>query len=95
MSPGKNVKKWLSGFYQHDNFAKLCHNIPETENATPPHWVSRQRHDFKNGRQLAAWLGLTPGRHRSGGKSKLGGITKAGDRRPNTASYRHLGKRLY
>lgn len=37
-------------------------------------------HDFKNGRQLAAWLGLTPGQHSSGGKSKLGGITKAGDR---------------
>lgn len=37
-------------------------------------------HDFKNGRQLAAWLGLTPGQHSSGGKSRLGCITKAGDR---------------
>jgi transposase len=37
-------------------------------------------HDFRNGRQLAAWLGLTPGQHSSGGKSKLGRITKAGDR---------------
>lgn len=36
-------------------------------------------HDFKNGRQLAAWLGLTPSQYSSGGKSKLGRITKAGD----------------
>lgn len=37
-------------------------------------------HDFKNGRQLAAWLGLVPGQHSSGGKDRLGRITKAGDR---------------
>lgn len=36
-------------------------------------------HDFKNGRQLAARLGLTPSQYSSGGKSKLGRITKAGD----------------
>ena len=35
-------------------------------------------HDFKNGRQLAAWR-LTPSQYSSGGKSKLGRITKAGD----------------
>ena len=34
---------------------------------------------FKNGRQFAAWLGLTPKQRSSGGKSKLGGITKHGD----------------
>jgi len=32
-------------------------------------------HDFKNGRQLAAWLGLVPGQYSSGGKVKLGHIT--------------------
>lgn len=37
-------------------------------------------HDFKNGRQLAAWLGLVPAQYSSGGKAKLGKITKAGDR---------------
>lgn len=36
-------------------------------------------HDFKSGRQLAAWLGLTPSQYSSGGKSKPGRITKAGD----------------
>jgi transposase len=36
--------------------------------------------DFRNGRQLAAWLGLVPGQYSSGGKTRLGRITKAGDR---------------
>lgn len=35
--------------------------------------------DFRNGRQLAAWLGLVPGQYSSGGKQRLGRITKAGD----------------
>ena len=34
---------------------------------------------FKNGRQLAAWLGLVPKQHSSGGKSVLLGISKRGD----------------
>jgi transposase len=36
-------------------------------------------HDFENGRQFSAWLGLVPRQHSSGGKAKLGRITKAGD----------------
>jgi transposase len=36
-------------------------------------------HDFRNGQQVAAWLGLTPSQYRSGGKQRLGHITKAGD----------------
>lgn len=36
-------------------------------------------HEFKCGRQLAAWIGLVPGQHSSGGKPRLGRITKAGD----------------
>lgn len=34
---------------------------------------------FKNGHQLAAWLGLTPRQHSTGGKSNLLGISKRGD----------------
>jgi len=36
-------------------------------------------HDFANGRQLSAWLGLVPGQYSSGGKTRLGRITKSGD----------------
>ena len=35
---------------------------------------------FKHGREFAAWLGLVPKQHSSGGKVRLGGITKRGDR---------------
>ena len=35
--------------------------------------------DFKNGRQVAAWIGLVSGQYSSGGKARLGRITKAGD----------------
>lgn len=34
---------------------------------------------FANGRQLAAWLGLVPRQHSSGGKEVLMGISKCGD----------------
>jgi transposase len=34
---------------------------------------------FRNGRQLAAWLGLVPRQHSSGDKQRLLGITKRGD----------------
>lgn len=35
---------------------------------------------FRSGRQFAAWLGLTPQQHSTGGKMQLGGISKQGDR---------------
>ena len=34
---------------------------------------------FKNGRELAAWLGLVPRQHSTGGKQTLLGISKRGD----------------
>ncbi len=36
-------------------------------------------HDFRNGRQVAAWLGLVPRQHSSGGKTRLSGISKRGN----------------
>jgi transposase len=35
---------------------------------------------FSSGREFAAFLGLTPRQHSSGGKERVGGITKMGDR---------------
>lgn len=35
---------------------------------------------FANGRQLAAWLGIVPKQHSTGGKARLLGISKRGDR---------------
>ncbi|MBA1157066.1 IS110 family transposase [Microvirga mediterraneensis] len=36
---------------------------------------------FKSGRHFSAWLGLTPKQHSSGGKHRLGGISRAGHER--------------
>ena len=35
---------------------------------------------FKTGRDLAAWIGLVPRQNSSGGKERLGGISRAGNR---------------
>ena len=35
---------------------------------------------FKSGRQCAAWIGLVPRQNSTGGKERLGGISKQGDR---------------
>jgi transposase len=35
---------------------------------------------FQSGRNFSAWIGLVPKQHSSGGKDKLGSISKQGDR---------------
>lgn len=41
-------------------------------------------HGFKSGRDLAAWIGLTPRAHSSGGKERLGAISKRGNHQLRT-----------
>ena len=36
---------------------------------------------FQSGRHLAAWIGLTPKEHSTGGKQRMGGISRAGNER--------------
>jgi transposase len=36
---------------------------------------------FESGRHLAAWVGLTPKEHSTGGKPRMGGISRAGNQR--------------
>ena len=36
---------------------------------------------FRSGRHLAAWIGLTPKEHSTGGKQRMGGISRAGNER--------------
>lgn len=40
---------------------------------------TRDPADFKSGRHFAAWLGLVPRQHLTGGVDRLGGISKRGD----------------
>lgn len=56
-------------------------------------------HAFRSGRYFAAWIGLTPKAHSSGGKERLGTISKCGNRQLRTlliigaTSIVKLGKR--
>lgn len=72
----------ISAWSKQDNAAKalltLCGVGPVTASAAVA--TAGDVSVFKNGREFAAWLGLVPKQNSSGGKSKLGAITKRGDR---------------
>ncbi|MDP1534901.1 MAG: IS110 family transposase, partial [Rubrivivax sp.] len=76
-----------------DTAARQLMQLPGVGPTTATALVSTigRGHDFSNGRQLSAWLGLVPGQYSSGGKQRLGHITKAGD--PYLRSLLVLGAR--
>lgn len=64
---------------------EMCQRIGKIEGigpitATALVAAAGDRTCFKNGRQFAAWLGLVPKQRSSGGKARLFGISKRGDR---------------
>lgn len=71
----------ISTLARHSTEVKQFMQLPGVGPTTATALLSTIGHgrDFKCGRQLSAWLGLTPGQYSSGGKSRLGHITKAGD----------------
>jgi transposase len=71
------IKAW-----HHDNAAsQRLETIPGIGPLTASAMVASigDAKTFKNGRQLAAWLGLVPRQDSSGGKERLLGISKRGD----------------
>jgi transposase len=56
---------------------QLCGIGPQTASALIATIASPK--DFRNGRQLAAWAGLVPRQNSTGGKARLGSITRRGD----------------
>jgi len=73
-----SIKVW----HQHNAQSQLLATIPQIGPVTASALVATigDASRFKNGRQLAAWIGLVPSQNSSGGKERLGGITKCGDR---------------
>ena len=62
--------------------SQLLTGIPGVGPITALNFVSRvDPAQFKSGRHLAAWLGLVPRENSTGGKQRLGGISRAGDER--------------
>ena len=66
---------------QHNELARRAHTRPGIGPITASALVATvgNGHDFRNGRQFSAWLGLVPRQYSTGGKTRLGHITKRGD----------------
>lgn len=62
--------------------ARICGVGPKTATAIVA--AVGDGREFKNGRHLAAWMGLVPRQHSSGDKRLLMGISKRGDRHLRT-----------
>lgn len=76
------IKKWST----EDEKSKILMTIPGIGPLTAAAILSHigDANKFKNGRQLAAYFGITPKEYSSGGKQKLLGITKHGCKRIRT-----------
>jgi transposase len=63
----------------------LCQRLAEVDGVGPMVATAMvaavgDAQSFRNGRQLAAWLGLVPRQHSTGGKTRLLGISKRGNK---------------
>jgi len=74
--------KKLKDIVDHDERAQLLKTIPGVGNLTASRCLSdiSNAADFKNGRHLAAWIGLVPRQFSTGGKPRLLGISKRGNK---------------
>lgn len=71
----------LSALARENEQAKRLMTIPGIgEQVATAMVASVDAKQFENGRQLAAWLGLTPRQYTTGGHIRLGRITKQGDK---------------
>jgi transposase len=77
----KELEQAIKHWHRHDVLSQHVAQIPGVGPITASALVASvgDPSQFKNGRQLAAWLGLVPRQHSTGGKPKLLGISKRGD----------------
>jgi len=78
----KQQEKKLLNIVERDERAQLLKTIPGIGDLVASQCISSisNVHDFKNGRHMAAWIGLVPHQYSTGGKTKLLGISKRGDK---------------
>ena len=80
----KQIKQYTRQLEQLAKNLDVCQrlmNVPGVGALTATALIAavNQGKEFKKGREMAAWLGLVPRQHSTGGKSKLLGISKRGD----------------
>lgn len=77
----KELERQIESWHRQSAASRRLADIPGIGPITASALVASigDAHAFKNGRQLAAWLGLVPRQHSSGGNPVLLGISKRGD----------------
>ena len=77
-----SVELEMFSILSHNEDYKLLQSIPGIGPMIAAAFVASvgSAHHFKNGRNMAAWIGLTPKGHSSGDKQQIGGISKRGNR---------------
>jgi transposase len=77
-----SIKNQLDEFVDESESGKILLSIPGigVMNASALLAAIDKGQAFNNPKEFAVWLGLTPKQHASGNISKMGGITKRGDR---------------
>jgi transposase len=77
----KQIEQQIKNWHHNDADSQRLETIPGIGPITASALVASiaDIHAFKNARQLAAWLGLVPRQHSTGGKQVLLGISKRGD----------------
>lgn len=81
----QELEKWnqeLNGLFEMHESAQRIEQIEGVGKITATAIIASvpNMRAFKSGRYFAAWLGLVPREHSSGGKTVLGGISKRGNR---------------
>ena len=78
----KAIEQQLHHFVNNNESGKILLSIPGIGfiNASAFLAAIDKGQAFNNPKEFAVWLGLTPKQHASGNISKMGGITKRGDR---------------
>ena len=77
----RELEQQIKCWHRNDEASQRLAQIPGIGALTATALVASvgDARSFNNGRQLAAWLGLVPRQHSSGGKVQLLGISKRGD----------------
>jgi transposase len=77
----KEMEQQIQSWHRTNELSRKLEKIPGIGPVTASALVASvgDARNFANGRQLAAWLGLVPKQHSSGGKTNLQGISKRGD----------------
>jgi transposase len=77
----ERIEAWIKAWHDTNSVSQRLASIPGIGvlTATALAATVGEGQDFRNGRQLAAYLGLVPRQASSGGKARLLGISKRGD----------------